>query len=90
MSALADRLARLERVFVEASIAQSAEGFVQRVQRIEHVCFGSEASGTLPQRIQELEIITFGEHSEQAKPPLVNPDLPEAQADTGFLLRDSI
>lgn len=80
MSALADRLARLERVFVEASIAQSAEGFVQRVKRIEHVCFGSEASGTLPQRIRELEIITFGEHSE-AKPPLVNPDLPGAQAD---------
>ena len=89
MSALADRLARLERVFVEASIAQSAEGFVQRVKRIEHVCFGSEASGTLPQRIRELEIITFGEHSE-AKPLLVNPDLPGAQADTGFLLRDSI
>ncbi|CAE7818718.1 RAD5B [Symbiodinium sp. CCMP2592] len=84
MSALADRLARLEQVFLEPSIAQStgAEGFIHRIRRIEETCFGSEASGTLPQRLRELEIITFGEHSEhQAKPLPVKPELPEVQAE---------
>ena len=36
--------------------------------RLEQMCLGSEASGTVPQRLRELEIITFGEHSESKEP----------------------